>query len=56
MKTLLLFILLIAVPAHANDWRDLNTEIERSGWDTPLHVAVGVGTSLLVHKYSGLTG
>jgi len=42
--------------ASANDYRNLNTLVETSSFDTALHVGVGYGIAWLVHEYSGLEG
>jgi hypothetical protein len=42
--------------ATANDWRNLNTLAERSGFDDTIHFAVGAGIAYLIKQHSGLTG
>jgi hypothetical protein len=57
--TLLLGLSLVSFStsnARANDYRNLNTLVETSGFDTALHVGVGFGIAWLVHEYSGLDG
>lgn len=44
-------MLMVAIStASANDWRDANTCVERSGYDDALHFAIGSATSFLVYK------
>jgi len=40
----------VACSGHCNEWRKLNTRVEKSGLDTPLHIGAGIiGTSLTYH-------
>jgi hypothetical protein len=61
MKTLALLLYFTFVTscsgvAVANDWRNLNTLAELSGFDDTIHVAVGAGIAYLIKEHSGLTG
>ena len=51
-----LLLLLLPIQAQANDWRNLNTMAEISGFDDTLHFAVGAGVAYLVKKHCGLDG
>jgi hypothetical protein len=57
MKTLIvLLVLLLPCQAMANEWRNMNTFVEHSGFDDTIHVAVGAGIAYLIKEHSGLTG
>lgn len=59
MKNTIIAILLVlfsTTTASANEWRNLNTFVEHSGFDNIIHVGAGAGTAHLVRKHSGLSG
>lgn len=63
MKRLIITVIAIAAlftgcvgVATANEWRNLNTFVERSGFDTIIHAGVGATTAYLIKQHSGLTG
>lgn len=57
MKTLIvLLVLLLPCQVMANEWRNMNTFVEHSGFDDTIHVAVGAGIAYLIKEHSGLTG
>lgn len=58
MKIFVLAILLLVLPSvtMANEWRNMNTFVELSGFDTIVHAGVGAGIAYLIKEHSGLTG
>jgi hypothetical protein len=51
MRILLLLLILLPVTANANDWRDINTSVQKSGMDTPIHMAWGAVGYLVLDFY-----
>lgn len=50
----LLGIMLLATPCYADNWyRDVNTSIEKSGMDVPLHIATMATASYYIKKEYG---
>jgi len=47
----LLLVGLLATGGHCNEWRDLNTNIEKSGLSTPMHIGAGMIGSALTYHY-----
>lgn len=51
-KTLTLTLLLListACSGYCNEWRDLNTRVEKSGLTTPIHIGVGMVTTAVTY-------
>lgn len=56
MRKLLVGIMLVAscmftTVGNCGEWRDLNTRVEKSGLDTPIHIGLGIAGSALTYHY-----
>ena len=47
----ILLVLSIAATAGASEWRDINTECNEKGYDTPIHIGIGAATTGLLLYY-----
>jgi hypothetical protein len=61
MRILVLLLCLTFAPvcsgvAMANEWRNMNTFVEHSGFDDIIHAGVGAAAAYLIKEHSGLTG